>query len=89
MWQAHVCPGDVERIKYCVNHRLGWEVAAARPSSSQGSRDGQVPTELGAPGLQVAKQGLQAADTGLGQQRVPLQGSTDRQKDRTAGRRLP
>lgn len=84
-----MCPGDVERIKYRVNHRLGWEVAAARPSSPQGSRDGQIPTEFGVPGLQVAKQGLQAADTGLGQQRVPLEGSTDSQKDRAERRHLP
>lgn len=49
---------------------LGQEVAEAgllASPSGEHQRMGRVSTHVWAPGMQVVKQGLQAADTGMGQ----------------------
>lgn len=61
----------------CVSKNRGWE---SRTEGWQGlappwehQRMGKVSTDVWAPGMQVVKQGFQAANTGIGQQRVLLQ----------------
>ena len=66
-----------------VNHRtgngsLGWEGVTAgagslQPPPWEHQRRGRVCTNVWAPGMHIVKQGLQAANTGVGQQRVLLQ----------------
>ena len=72
-----------KKKKKSMNHRtgdgsLGWEGVMAgagslQPPPWEHQRRGRVCTKVWAPSMQVVKQGFQAADTGVGQQRVLLQ----------------
>ena len=61
----------------------GGRVAGAGPLQSppwEHQRMGRVSTDVWTPGMQVVKQSLQAADTGMGQQRVLLQENNKNKK---------